>query len=465
MIFMINLLDLVFSKMDLRLGYHQIKIRNEDIPKTTFTTRYGLYEYTVMSFVLTNAPATFSRMMNSIFMEYLDKFIVVYLDDILIYSNNEEEHAEHLRLVLMKLQEHRLYAKFSKCVFWLPEVTYLGHMISAKGIAVNPERVQAVLDWTPPESVKQVRSFLGLASYCRRFVENFSKVAKPLTELLKKDKKFLWTPKCEESFQELKRRLTSAPVLAPPDTKRDFDIYCDASQQGLGCILMQDRHVVEYASRQLRPHEENYPTHDLELAAVVHALKTWQHYLLGNHCEIYSDHQSLKYIFTQPDLNLRKRRLIELIKYYDVGISYTPGKANVMADALSRKSYCNNLMLQQCQPLLHEEFRKLNLKIVPHGFLSTLVAKPTLEDKIIAAQKRASGLREIKKNIARGVAKCFSINDQGVIFFGTQLVVPRKHNLRRLILKEAHDTPLSIHPGCTKMYRDLRQRFWWTRMK
>src|SRR4051812_37302591 len=155
----------VFSKMDLRLGYHQIRIREEDIPKMAFTTRYGLYEYTVMSFGLTNAPATFSRLMNSIFMEYLDKFVVVYLDDIIIYSKNEGEHAEHLRLVLMKVREHRLYAKFSKCEFWLPEVTYLGHVISAKGIVVSPERVQDVLDWTPPESVKQVRSFLGLASF------------------------------------------------------------------------------------------------------------------------------------------------------------------------------------------------------------------------------------------------------------------------------------------------------------
>src|SRR3954468_13489527 len=351
----------VFSKMDLRLGYHQIKIRNEDIPKTAFTTCYGIYEYTVMSFGLTNAPATFSRLMNSIFMEYLDKFVVIYLDDILIYSKNEEEHAERLRLVLMKLREHRMYAKFSKREFWLLEVTYLGHVISAKGIVVNPERVQAVLDWTPPESVKQVRSFLGLESYCRRFVENFSKVAKPLTELLKKDKKFQWTPKCKEIFQELKRRLTSAPVLAPPNTRKNFDIYCDASRRGLGCILMQDRHVVAYASCQLRPHEANYPTHDLELVAVVHALKTWQHYLLGNRCEIYTDHQSLKYIFTQPDLNLRQRHWVELISDYDLGITYTPGKANVMADALSRKSYCNNLMLQQGQPLLHEEFRKINL--------------------------------------------------------------------------------------------------------
>src|SRR3954465_14466307 len=442
----------LFSKMDLRLGYHQIKIRTEDIPKTAFTTRYGLYEYTVMSFGLTNAPATFSRLMNSVFMEYLDKFIVVYLDYILIYSKNEEENAKHLRLVLMKLREHHLYAKFSKCEFWLPEVTYLGHVISAKGIAVNPERVQAVLDWTPPESVKQVRSFLGLASYCRRFVKNFSKVAKPLTKLLKKDKKFEWTPKCEESFEELKRRLTSALVLVPPDTKRNFDIYCDASRQGLGCILMQDRHVVAYASRQLRPHEENYPTHDLELAAVVHALKTWRHYLLGNHCEIYSDHQSLKYIFTQTDLNLRQRRWIELIKDYDLGISYTPGKANVMADALSRKSYCNNLMLQQYQPLLHEEFRKLNIEIVPRGSLFNLVAKPTLEDQIIAAQKQDSSIQEIKQNIVSGVAKCFSANDQGAIFFENRLIVLENKDLRQLILKEAHHTPLSIHPGGTKMY-------------
>src|SRR3954462_6579973 len=210
---------------------------------------------------------------------------------------------------------------------------------------------------------------------------------------------------------------------------------------------MQDRQVGAYGSRQLCPHEENYPTHDLELAAVVHALTTWRHYLLGNHCEIYSDHQSLKYIFTQPDLNLRQRRWIELIKDYDVGISYTPGKANVMGDALSRKSYCNNLMLQQYQPLLHEDFRKLNLEIVPQGFLSTLVVKPTLEDQIIAAQKQDRSIKEIKENLASKSAKCFCVNDQGTIFFENRFVVPGNQNLKQMILHESHDTPLSIHPG------------------
>src|SRR6266566_134699 len=253
----------VFSKLDLRLGYHQIRVRKEDIPKTAFVTRYGSYEYTVMSFGLTNAPATFSRLMNYIFMDYLDKFVVVYLDDILIYSKNEEKHAEHLRLVLEKLREHQLYAKYSKCEFWLSKVTYLGHVISKDGIAVNPKRVQAILDWTPPKNVKQVRSFLGLATYCCRFVENFSRIAKPLTDLLHKGVKFEWKEKCQEIFQMLKDKLTSALVLAPPDSQKDFEIYCDASRQGLGCVLMQERRVVAYGSRQLRPHEENYPVHDL----------------------------------------------------------------------------------------------------------------------------------------------------------------------------------------------------------
>src|SRR3954470_20856326 len=177
---------MVFWKLDLRLGYHQIRFREEDIPKTAFITRYGSYEYTVMSFGLTNAPATFSRLMNYIFMEYLEKFVVVYLDDILVYSKNKEEHADHLRLILAKLQEHKLYAKCFKCEFWLPEVTYLGHVISKDGIAVTPECIQVILDWTPPKTVKQVRSFLRLASYCRRCIEFFSKFARRITNLLQK---------------------------------------------------------------------------------------------------------------------------------------------------------------------------------------------------------------------------------------------------------------------------------------
>ena len=192
----------VFSKIDLRSGYHQLKIREQDIPKTAFTTRYGLYEYTVMSFGLTNAPAYFMNMMNKVFMEFLDKFVVVFIDDILVYSKNEEEHKEHLRLVLGKLREHQLYAKFSKCEFWLNEVAFLGHVISGKGISVDPRKIEAVVEWEVPTNVTEVRSFLGMAGYYRRFVEGFSRIAQPLTKLTKKNMKFVWGDDCEQIFQE-----------------------------------------------------------------------------------------------------------------------------------------------------------------------------------------------------------------------------------------------------------------------
>ncbi|WVZ52398.1 hypothetical protein U9M48_003459 [Paspalum notatum var. saurae] len=288
----------VFSKIDLRSGYYQIKIREEDIPKTAFSTRYGLYEYLVMSFGLTNAAAFFMYMMNSVFMNELDKFVAVFIDDILIYSKSKEEHKEHLRIVLARLREHKLYAKFSKCAFWLKEVSFLGHILSEKGVAVDPSKVKDVLNWKQPETVTEIRSFLGLAGYYRRFIKDFSKTAKPMTSLTKKNAKYVWSSNCEEAFQTLKKLLTSAPVLAQPDVTKPFDVYCDASGSGLGCVLMQEGRVIAYTSRQLRKHETNYPTHDLELAKVVHALKIWRHYLLGNTCHIYTNHKSQVYPHT-----------------------------------------------------------------------------------------------------------------------------------------------------------------------
>jgi hypothetical protein len=184
----------VFSKIDLRSGYHQLKVRECEIPKTAFVSRYGLYEFTVMSFGLTNAPAYFMYMMNKVFMVYLDKFVVVFINDILVYSRNEEEHEGHLRLVLQKLRDHELYAKISKCELWLKQVTFLGHVVSKGGISVDPRKVQEVLSWKAPMSVSDIQSFLGLARYYRRFIEGFSKISKPMTELLEKDKQFKWTP-------------------------------------------------------------------------------------------------------------------------------------------------------------------------------------------------------------------------------------------------------------------------------
>jgi hypothetical protein len=251
-----------------------------------------------MSFGLTNAPAYFIYLMNKVFMEYLDKFVVVFIDDILIFSKNEEGHDEHLRLVLYRLRENQLYAKLSKCEFWLKDVSFLGHIISEGGISVDSCKVKDVLSWKTPQNVSNIRSFLDLAGYYRRFIEGFSKISKAMMELLAKGNTFEWTPRHETSFQDLKKRLTTTLVLTMSDMEKPFSIYCDASGQDLGCVLMQDGHVVAYASRQLRKHEEKYPTHDLELVAIVHALKIWRHYIIGKRCEVYSDHKSLKYIYS-----------------------------------------------------------------------------------------------------------------------------------------------------------------------
>ncbi|WVZ97837.1 hypothetical protein U9M48_043347 [Paspalum notatum var. saurae] len=351
----------VFSKIDLRSGYYQIKIREEDIPKTTFSTRYGLYEYLVIPFGLTNAPAFFMYMMNSVFMNELDKFVVVFIDDILVYSKSEKEHEEHLRI----------------------EVSFLGHILFEKGVAVDPSKVVDVLNWKQPETVIEIRT-----GYYRRFIKDFSKTAKPMTSLTKKNAKYLWSPKCEGAFQTLKRLLTSAPVLAQPDVTKPFDVYCDASGNGLGCVLMQEGRVIAYASRQLRKYEANYPTHDLELAAVVHALKIWRHYLLGNTCHIYTDHKSLKYIFTQPELNMRQRWWLELIKDYDLEVHYHPSKANVVADALNRKAHCNFIEARPTVRVLCCEIGEIEMPTVLGAELYNLIIEPTIKDQIIAAQKK-----------------------------------------------------------------------------
>ena len=298
----------VFSKIDLQSGYHQLRIREEDIEKTAFSTRYGHFEFVVMSFGLTNAPAAFMEAMNRMFHEYLDVFVVVFIDDILVYSKTKEEHAVHLGLVLDTLRKNQFYAKLKKCAFWLSEVGFLGHVINENGITVDPKNVASVVKWRRPISVTEVRSFLRLAGYYQRFVQDFSIIAKPMTRLTQKGIPFTWTDECEACFQMLKNKLVNAPILSLPVSGKRYTVYTDASQIGLGGVLMQEGRVIAYASRQLKSHQQNYPTHDLELAAVVFALKTWRHYLYGESCDIFTDHKSLKYIFTQRELNLRQRR-------------------------------------------------------------------------------------------------------------------------------------------------------------
>nr|GEX27403.1 putative reverse transcriptase domain-containing protein [Tanacetum cinerariifolium] len=260
----------VYSKIDLRSGYHQLRVREQDVLKTAFRTRYGHYEFQVMTFGLTNAPKVF---MNRVCKPYLDKFVIVFIDDILIYSKNEEEHREHLEAILELLKKEKLYAKFSKCEFWIPNVQFLGHVIDNLGIHVDPAKIESIKDWAFPKTPTKIRQFLGLAGYYRRFIEGFLKIAKSMTKLTQKGIKFDWGEKEENAFQLIKQKLCSAPILALPEGSKDFVVYCDASHKGLGAALMQREKVIAYASRQLKVHEQNYTTHDLELGSVVFALE------------------------------------------------------------------------------------------------------------------------------------------------------------------------------------------------
>ena len=273
-----------------------------------------------------------------VFQPYLDQFVVVFVDDILIYSKTEEEHEDHLRIVLQALREHLLYAKFSKCEFWLTEVKFLGHVVLASGVSVDSEKVKVVMSWERPKSIFEICSFLGLVGYYRRFIEDFSRLVAHMMRLIRKEVKFEWNDQCEKAFQELKMRLTSALILIVPEWGQMYTVYCNASKDRLGCVLMQSRRVVAYGSRQLKNHEHNYPTHDMELATIVSALKIWRHYLYGEHFEVFSDHKSLKYIFTQRDLNMRQHRWMKYLEDYDFILYYHPSKANVVADVLGRKS-------------------------------------------------------------------------------------------------------------------------------
>ncbi|GKC05380.1 putative reverse transcriptase domain-containing protein [Tanacetum coccineum] len=345
-----------FSKIDLRYGYHQLRVHEDNIPKTAFRTHYGHFEFTIMPFGLTNAPVIFMDLMNRVCRPYLDKFVIVFIDDILNYSKTQEEHVEYLRLVFELLKKEKLYAKFSKCELWLNEVQFLD-VINGNGIYVDPR--------------------------------------KPL---------------------ELRLRI------------------------GLGCVLMQRGKVIAYASRQLKIHEKNYTTHDLELGAVVFALKIWRHYLYGTKSVIYTDHKSLQHIFSQKELNMRQRRWIELFSDYDCEIRYHPGKANVVADALSRK--------ERVKP---KRVRAMNMTL-----------QSSIKDRILTAQKEAM---DEFAGLQKGLDEMIEQRSDGTMYYLDRIWVPLKGEVRTLIMDEAHKSKYSVHPGADKMYYDLRDRYWWPRMK
>ncbi|GJV14999.1 putative reverse transcriptase domain-containing protein [Tanacetum coccineum] len=358
-----------------------MRVRDEDIPKTAFRTRYEHYEFQVMSFGLTNAPAVFMDLMNRVCKPYLDKFMIVFIDDILIYSRNKEEHANHLRIILELLKKEKFYAKFSKFDFWIRIMQFLGHLIDSQGLHVDPARLMPKL--------------------------------------------------CE------------APILALLEGNDNFVVYCDASHQGPEAVLMQREKVIAYASRQLKPNEENYTTHDLELGAVVFTIKIWRHYFYGTKCTVFTDHKSLQHILDQKELNMRQRRWLELLADYDCEISYHPGKANVVADALSQKEQIKPLRVRSLVMTIH-------LK---------------LPSQILKAQTKALKEENIKAENLRGMDKSFEIRPDGTRCIKNRSWLPLFGNLRDLIMHESYKSKYSIHPGSDKMYQDLKKLYWWPNMK
>ncbi|KAJ0497126.1 putative nucleotidyltransferase, Ribonuclease H [Helianthus annuus] len=332
------------------------------------------------------------------------------------------------------------YTPSLKCDFWLQEVHFLGHVVNKDRIHVDPAKIDSVKNWPTPKTPTEVRQFLGLAGYYHRFIKRFSKIAQPLTTLTQKGIAYKWN-EAQSAFQKLKDNLCSAHILSLPEGN-DFVVYCDASIHGLGCVLMQREKVIAYASRKLKTHERNYTTHDLELVVVVFALKIWRHYLYGTKCTIYTDHKSLEHIFKQKELNMRQRRWVELLNDYECAIKYHPGKANVVADALSRKD------------TTPKRVRALQLTI-----------QSNLPTQIRNAQVEALKPENIRAESLRGSMQQLEQKEDDAYYVTERIWVPLYRDLRELVMDKAHKSRYSVHPGLDKMYDDLRTTYWWPGMK
>jgi len=326
----------IFSKIDLRSSYYQIRIFEGDKRKTAFKTKGGLYEWLVMPFGLTNAPSTFMRLVNQVLKPFIGKYVVVYFDDILVYSRGEEEHSKHLHEVLSVLPQEQLYDNLEKCHFFTSQVKFLGYVVSAEGIQVGEEKIKAIREWPTPTSIQQVRSFHGLASFYRRFVGNFSSIMAPMTEVLKA-KHFEWSEQAQRKLEEIKERLTSAPILAPPSFSKVFEVECDASGVGIGAVLSQEKRPIAYFSEKLNDAKRKYSTYDMEFYAIVRALEHWRHYFVGGEFILHTDHQALKFIQGQHKLNPRHPKWVEFLQSFHFIIHHKSGQMNNGADTLSRR--------------------------------------------------------------------------------------------------------------------------------
>ena len=444
-----------FSKLDCAQGFHQIRLDPVSQQLCAFRCRYGLFEFKVMPFGLCNAPATFQRLVDSILMPYLDKFCCVYMDDILIWSDDEESHCKHVALVLDLLRKHKLYCRPHKCEFGVTSTRYLGHIVSVEGIHVDPDKIKAIVDWPVPKNVKEVMAFKGLAEFYRRFVRDFSRIAAPLS-VLTGTAEFRWGEAEQEAFEALKHALTTTPILAPPDYSRPFKVATDASKFAIGAVLTQGEgehlRVVAYESRKMIDAETRYPVHDKELLAVIHALKKWDYHLRGQRFVIETDNWATKYIQTKPNLNHRQMNWMSTLQSFDCDFVHRPGKDNVVADALSRRSDHVDVDLDGLSPPPVISFNALTWLKPDDGLLTSVRASSVSDPEyqrilaVVTAKKRTD----------------FSLTDE-LLYKGGRLYVPQC-DLRARLLSEAHDAPLSGHLGRDKTYDRLSRAFYWPRM-
>jgi hypothetical protein len=468
----------VFSSLDLLSGYHQVRLKEEDIPKTAFRTPFGLYEFLVLPFGLTNAPATFQRLMNEIFHDFIrEGFVVVYLDDVLIFSKDENMHYVHLEKVFARLREKQLFAKLPKCEFMRSELRYLGHIIGKNGLKVDPQKVEVVKDWPTPKTTTDVRRFLGLANYFRKFIRDFSAIAAPLTKLSSSKRAWEWGMEQEESFSALKTALVEAPILSLPDLRKPFQVTCDASDFGVGAVLMQDGKVVAYYSKKLNSAERNYSATERELLAVVYALQEWRCYVLGKPVTVTTDHKCNTFLQQQAGLSPRRARWAERLQEFDILWVWEPGKTNV-ADALSRVPVLAARQLRRNVEPAEPKLRSVEPRVAmdsggrarPSGvthqldtcepFLE-LVKRAYMDDEWLGKRSNRrkvhfrNGIWEYGKEGRKYVPGHYEVKDgEGVV----------GRNLRQDILKALHD-PLYIgHPGFAKMYELVKREWWWPGM-